>query len=131
VVIDKLNALCTVLSDEALNMYALATSLGTVTAEYKYMLKVNPADEEFQAVNVARRVDSEEVAHVDLRLSESLPLRVLVNAFGEYEELPPMPNEPDYVVFYVERDEMPYRIALIAAVKEGEAHDLTLRRNTN
>jgi hypothetical protein len=130
VVIDKLNALCTVLSDEALNMYALATSLGTVTAEYKYMLKVNPADEEFQAVNIARRVDSEEVAHVDLRLTEPLALRVMVNAFGDYEELPPMPNEPDYVVFYVERDGQPYRIALVAAVQQSDVQDITLRRNT-
>lgn len=118
------------MSEAALNTYALATGLGTVTTQYKYMLRVNPADEEFAAVNIARRVDSEEVAHVDLRLSEPLPLKALVNAFGEYEALPPLPEDPDYRVFYVEREDGVYRIALIVSVIEGDVLDITLRRNS-
>jgi hypothetical protein len=129
VVIDKLNALCMLLSDEPLNMYTLATSLGDVTAEYKYVVKVRPADEEFAEVNVARQVDSEEVAHVDLSLSEPLPLKHLVNAFGEYEPLPPIPNEPEYVVFYVQRTERLHRVAMIATVQQGDVSDITLRRS--
>lgn len=128
-ILEQLRVLAAKLAEPSRTMREMAAEVGKITGEYEYNMLVQPRDPDFKQANIVRGANEDAVTHISLTLNEPLMLAQLEAEFGDYTELPPMPNEPESAVFKVYEPSGAYGVTLIASVEDTTVTQITLRRD--
>lgn len=107
----------------------LAEKLGTIYEKIFDQLQVTPKFEGITAITVMPQATSDEPSHIRIRLAKAITLNELVTAFGNYDESPPMANEPAHAIFEFKTTSTTHRATLMAPLDSDSATTLTLRRD--
>ena len=134
--LEALRALATYLANEPLTVGEVAAELGVVTHDHRSNVIVVPFDTRFQEANIVRGIDlstrrlGESPALLELVPTDPPAIEELEAAFGDYT---PIPAEDKgtlpQAIFFLQLPPAAYSIALIAAVQDGRAVAITLRRD--
>ena len=132
--IAELRELAALLAGDPVTADDVVTYLGAATHDYGPNVLVAPRAPQFLEANVVRDLDSRTrrpanaPAHVELTLAAAVALATLVKAFGPGKRISAGEKVPAQMIFYLALPEQPYAVALIVALKGGQATRLTLRR---
>jgi hypothetical protein len=139
--IESIQDLCQLLSQENLTVTAVGKHLGTIVEQGGGSLPmlVRPSDGAFREARIMSKPGSSEPSDVLLTLSDedALKLGDLRAAFGDYSKVPRMrPGQLYRVMYYTAIPDQPFTCAISAAIKAGQAIadassvvSLTIRRD--
>lgn len=133
--IEELESIAALLARDPLTVRQVVERLGTATMDYGSNVLVAPSSPLFREANVVRQVDRttfhpiDVPDHVYLTPAEPAPIAELSGAFGTYQEVPSVHEDPPELIFYLEMRGQPYAVALIARVQDERATEITLRRD--
>jgi hypothetical protein len=124
--IKLLEQLSRTLAKNGLNARNIAEQLGTIQGggEPNVPFKVAPADKTVKDIRVVHDSKTGEPSQVILIPAAALPMKKLTAAFGEYSELPmmPNPNEPPRVSFDIDAPPSGHNVSILASY-DPEADD--------
>jgi hypothetical protein len=123
--IESIQDLCQLLSEESLTITAVANHLGTIVEQGggSVPMVVRPSDTAFREARIMSKPNSSEPSDVTLTLGDedALTLGDLRAAFGNYNNVPRMrPGQAYRVMYYTAIPDQPFTCAISASIKAGQ-----------
>ncbi|MFO7679170.1 MAG: hypothetical protein R6X34_03890 [Chloroflexota bacterium] len=139
--IKTIQNLCTFLAETAVTVQSVSAHLGELITDQggNLPLIVQPSDPAFVTAEIVRQFDTQNPAHVELKVADTATLSVadLTKAFGAYRQVPQMrPSKPTRIQFAVDIPGKSHTCTLIAnmapdtkEMAQGNVSSLIIRRD--
>lgn len=139
--IETIQNLCVVLAETAVTVQSVGAHLGELITDQggNLPLIVQPSDPAFVTAEIVRQFDTQNPAHVELKVADidTLSVADLTAAFGAYRQTPKMqPRTPTRIMYTIDIPGKSYTCALIANIApdtpdiaQGNVSSLIIRRD--
>jgi len=128
--IKYIQELCDQLAQKDAKAQGVARSLGNVQEQIFQSILVTPAhDEWLNGITVNKNASDDDVNHIQLQLSEELPLETLTGAFGEYKRQRGGSKSPAQAMFGIHAQSETHTATVMASINKDTTNQITIRRD--